>query len=328
MPVLIIGSGLVGSQAARLEVERGERPVILELNPQPEALGEIVDLNQVSIVPGDVLRPLDLAAVIRREGITHILHTAANTLLTEGAQRNPYAAVELNIMGTLNVLEAARLFGIQRVVLSSSAVLYSSMAPALDPAGGLTEEALPRPGTFYATTKQALEGLGINYAQTFGLDVRMVRYAAVFGPWRGRGGGGGPTQRFRELVERGLRGEDATFPALPPGIEFVYSKDAARGTVLACHAEGLKSRVFNIGMGATQTSESIAEAFRGVVPGARVALQGGITTTAAGPATPARDAAMDRRRAEAELGYRAQYDLRSAFEDYVQFYRERGATRS
>src|SRR5438093_5455654 len=157
MPVLITGSGLVGSQIARLEVEHGERPVILELTPQPDSLGEIVDQHSVKLVQGDVLSPLDLARVIRDEAISHIVHTAVNPLLTEGAQRNPYPAVTLNVMGTLNVLEAARIFGVQRVVFCSSSVLYQSMAPAQDAPNGKSEESQPRPATFYATTKQAAE---------------------------------------------------------------------------------------------------------------------------------------------------------------------------
>ena len=90
MAILIIGSGLVGSQIARILVEEGERPVILELAPQPEAVADIVDPKRIEIVQGDILNPLDIVRVIREAKITRIVHTAANPLLTLGAQRNPY----------------------------------------------------------------------------------------------------------------------------------------------------------------------------------------------------------------------------------------------
>ena len=125
MAILITGAGLVGSQIARLELERGERPVLMDVVPQPAALAEIVDVNKVGLVKGDVLNPLDLAKVIKEEEITRVIHTAANPMLTVGAQQSPYTAIRLNIVGTVNVLEAARIFELERVVFCSSFVLYN-----------------------------------------------------------------------------------------------------------------------------------------------------------------------------------------------------------
>lgn len=109
MSILIIGAGLVGSQIARILVEQGEHPVLMDLAFQPDALGEIVDLSRCVMVTGDVMRPLTLTQAILEHGISDIIHLVANPLLTVGAQRDPYAAIELNIMGTVNVLEAARI---------------------------------------------------------------------------------------------------------------------------------------------------------------------------------------------------------------------------
>jgi nucleoside-diphosphate-sugar epimerase len=55
---------------------------------------------------------------LRSHQITKIVHTAANPMLTVGAQKEPYSAINLNIMGTVNVLDAARVTGIERVVAS------------------------------------------------------------------------------------------------------------------------------------------------------------------------------------------------------------------
>ena len=123
MTTLVIGSGLIGSQVARILVERGENPVLMDSAAQPQAIGQIVDLAKVTLVVGDVLRPLSIVDALRIHGITKIAHTAANPLLTVGAQREPYSAINLNIMGTVNVLEAARVTGLKRVVVSSSSVL-------------------------------------------------------------------------------------------------------------------------------------------------------------------------------------------------------------
>ena len=89
MATLIIGSGLIGSQIARLLVERDEQPVVMEVNPQPAAIGQLVDPGKILLVQGDVLDPFSLSAVIREQSISRIIHTAANATVTAVAQVNP-----------------------------------------------------------------------------------------------------------------------------------------------------------------------------------------------------------------------------------------------
>ena len=104
MTTLVIGAGLIGSQVARILVERGEKPVLMDVAAQTQAIGQIVDLDKVTSIQGDVLRPLSIVDALKSHGITRIAHTVAYPLLTVGAQREPYAAINLNIMGTVNVL--------------------------------------------------------------------------------------------------------------------------------------------------------------------------------------------------------------------------------
>ena len=317
MAVLIIGAGLVGSQMARILVEEGERPVILDVAPQRDALADIVDLERVTLRQGDILQPLDVVRVMREDGITRAIHTAANPLLTLGAQRDPYAAIQTNVMGTVNVLEAARLHGLERVIVTSSNVLSFYLTGGEDEGDASREEAFPRPSTFYAATKQAVESLGLNYARWCDLDVVAVRFGAVAGPWRGRGGGG-PSNIFRELVERSLRGEEATVP--PSTMDWVYSKDAAAGAVLALKASGLTSRVFNVSMGRVWDPKELIEAVKQVISGARIRI-GTDRGTAVSVQEMSRPA--DISRARAQLGYAPRYDMAAAVRDYVEWYRAR-----
>lgn len=319
MAVLIIGGGLVGSQIARVLVEAGEQPVILDRAAQREALADIVELARVRIVEGDVLRPPTLAAAIREHRITDVVHTAANPLLTLGAQRDPRGAIELNVMGTVNVLEAARARGVKRVVVASSNVLNHFLAGGEAKGDPAREEAFMRPTTFYATTKQAIENLGLNYAQWCGVDFAAVRYGAVAGPWRGAGGGG-PSNALREAVERALRGEEAVVPAA--GLEWVYSKDAARGTVLALRAASLASRVFNITMGYVCGPDELAAALKAAIPGARVRIG---TPTASAPSMPNMVRASDLTLAREVLGFTPQYRMPDAVRELADWYRGRAA---
>jgi nucleoside-diphosphate-sugar epimerase len=319
MATLVIGAGLVGSQIARILVEHGETPVLMDPAAQPDAIAEIVPLDRVTMIEGSVLRPLEITRAILNHGITRIVHTAANPMLTLGAQKDPYSAIELNIMGTVNVLEAARIHGIKRVVVSSSNVLnhYIEGGEGLGPDGTMNEEAYPRPITFYAATKQAVESLGLNYARHFGMEFAAMRYGAVCGPWTGRGGGG-PSNIFRNMVQAALDGAEAVVPA--GAMEWVYSKDAARGTVLALQAPRLSTGVFNITVGSLVRAETLAEALTSAIPGARVRIE---TPKAAALSLKNMEARSDQRRSKEVLGYTPQFDISAAVEDMAAWLRAR-----
>jgi nucleoside-diphosphate-sugar epimerase len=311
MPVLIIGSGLVGSQIARILVEQGERPMVLDQRPQRDALAQIVEVSKIDLVEGDVLRPLTLSQAICKGNITSIVHTAAHPMLTLGAQRDPYAALQLNIMGTVNVLEAARIHGVKRVVVSSSSVLNGHMGGGEDGGDMTREEAFPRPTTFYASTKQAVESIGHNYA-AIGIEFAALRYGPVAGPWGGPGGGG-PTVMFRDLMDAAIAGREAVIPSA--ALEWVYSKDAARGTVLALQAAALPSRVFNITMGKATTAEELTAALKEVFPQVKVRLDKPLVSSSA------RSKPADITRARQILGYEPEFPMVKAMRDYVEWSR-------
>ena len=319
MATLVIGAGLIGSQVARILVERGETPVLMDVAAQKEAIAEIVPLDKVTLIQGDVLRPLSIIEVLRAHGIAKIAHTAANPLLTLGAQREPYSAINLNIMGTVNVLEAARILGLERVVVSSSSVLNHYLAGGEDGANFGREEAFPRPTTFYSATKQAVESLGLNYAKWCGIDFAGLRYGAAFGPWSGAGGGG-PSNVMRDAIRNALAGKEAVVP--PGAMEWVYSKDAARATVMALDAKDLGSRIFNVTMGKVSTPAETAEAIQAVVPGAKVKFDAP-KGTAISLANRTEHAELAR--AKQYLGYEPAFPLREAVKDMVEWVRKHPA---
>ena len=315
MTTLVIGAGLIGSQVARILVERGDKPVLMDHAAQPHAIGQIVDLDKVTLVAGDVLRPLSIVDVLKSHGITRIAHTAANPLLTLGAQRDPYSAINLNIMGTVNVLEAARVTGLKRVVVSSSSVLNHYLDGGQDGGNFGKEEAFPRPTTFYSATKQAVESLGLNYAKWCGIEFAGLRYGAVFGPWSGSGGGG-PSNVIRDAMRNALAGREALVP--PGAMEWVYCKDAARGTVLALDAKDLGTGVFNITMGALTTPAEMAAAIGAVIPGAKVRFEAP-AGTGVSLSNRAEHAELDR--AKRHLGFEPQFPLQAAVKDQVEWMR-------
>lgn len=313
MTVLVVGAGLVGSQIARILVEKGERPVLMDRAPQPEALGRIVELSKVTLVEGDVLQPLSLAAILREHAVSRVVHMAANPMLTIGAQKNPIGSIELNIMGTANVLEAARVFKLERVVVASSNVLNHHIAGGEGGGDAMDEEAFPRPLSIYASCKQAIESLGLNYARWFGVDFAAVRYGAVCGPWSGAGGGG-PSNVFRNLILEAIRGGEGVVPAAT--LEWVYSKDAAAGTVLALEASSLPSRVFNLTMGTLTSPEELVRAVKAIFPQARLRIE---RPADGSPALSNMTRHSSPKRSKEVLGFTPRFPMTAAVRDLVDY---------
>jgi nucleoside-diphosphate-sugar epimerase len=306
MSVLITGAGLVGSQVARLEQEAGRTPVIFDVAPRADALSDFVDVDRCVIVRGDVTSPLDLVNAVKANDVRRIVHCAAYGGLTPGSNAAPLTSTMVNLMGTAYVLETARVLGLERVVLASSSTLYMSLVGGEDEGADGMEEQYPRPNNVYAANKLAAEDLGRAYRHTYGLDVVAVRYGAAFGPW-GPGGGGPATAAVERWLRTSLTGEPAE--VMMSGVDWVYSKDAAKGTYQACWAEDLQDQLFNLGMGRPIPGEEIADAINAAIPGA----QAKVSPNAIGPNRPA----MSIARAQAQLDYEVDYPMPEAIRDYV-----------
>jgi nucleoside-diphosphate-sugar epimerase len=215
----------------------------------------------------------------------------------------------------VNVLEAARVTGLKRVVVSSSSVLNHYLDGGQDGGNFGKEEAFPRPTTFYSATKQAVESLGLNYAKWCGIEFAGLRYGAVFGPWSGAGGGG-PSNVIRQAIKDALAGREALVP--PGAMEWVYSKDAARGTVLALDAKDLGKGVFNLTMGRLTTPAEMAEAIASAVPGAKARFEAPAGT---GVSLANRAEHADLSRSKKHLGYEPQFPLAAAVKDQTEWMR-------
>jgi UDP-glucose 4-epimerase len=149
------GSGFLGSYIADALSAAGHETVIFDL-----ARSRWLQADQRMVI-GSVLDPEAVARAVR--GCDAIYHLAAMADISEAIER-PREAVELNIIGTVNVLEAARAHGVGRFVFASSIYVYSNQ------------------GSFYRTTKQACENLVHDYHERFGLDFTVLRFGSLYGP--------------------------------------------------------------------------------------------------------------------------------------------------
>ena len=100
-------------------------PIVYDVVPPPSLMTDLVD--KVKFVSGSVMHPTELIRACQEMDIERIVHLPSLKMVD--SQRNPLAAYELNVKGTLNVLEAASILNIERVVCASSVAVYGADAP-------------------------------------------------------------------------------------------------------------------------------------------------------------------------------------------------------
>jgi nucleoside-diphosphate-sugar epimerase len=304
------GSGLVGANVVRLLLDRGKRPILFDISINEkllEALG--MEVGSLMTIRGDTLDLPALLSAIREHAIGRIIHLAA--FLGEEVQRRPYSGVKLNILGTLNVLEAARLEGITRVVFPSSGTVY--LGSLGENGVKKVDETIPlNPISIYSATKAGSEFLGRTYARRYGFEFVVVRFAALYGP--------SPAafkatreQAIQAMVRAALKSEAGIIPwPYGPG-ELLYGKDAARGAVFACLKENLKNDVFHIGSGEVVGGQDIVDALKAHFPDARITLAKGERIMP----YPEEKTHHDHSRSRDQLGYQPEYLLEKALGDYA-----------
>ncbi|MEK7216882.1 MAG: NAD(P)-dependent oxidoreductase [Chloroflexota bacterium] len=329
MAVLIVGAGMVGSQAARQLLDRGETPILFDLAPNLPHLATVLDPGAVKIVRGDMLELAELIAAIQDHGVDRIIHTAS--FLYEGVLRRPYAGTRLNLMGTLNVVEAARQTGVGRVVFCSAGFIYHGVWERM---AGQPEQVVDediamrlvsdRPRALYAVTKLSSEYIGLSYGEQFGIDFIALRYGGVFGPWKGPVSGV-PGRFVDQFVRPGAFGRpivlsDPFLNGVAGGGSFLYCKDAAKATLLAAFArpEDLKTRVYNINMSRTYPIHETIDIAGRLFPGSLVQLTPEVEALLRGQRY---QRMFDITRARNELGYTPDYELERAFSDYAEWLR-------
>src|SRR4029078_675754 len=121
MAVMVTGAlGALGSAVVRRLVAEGEKTIAFDARDETGLIGDLLDDVQVEV--GDIRDWTRLARVGASSGVEGLIHMSA--LLPREAQRNPRRAVEVNVNATCDICELARVFGLRRVVFSSSKGVY------------------------------------------------------------------------------------------------------------------------------------------------------------------------------------------------------------
>ena len=238
---LVTGAGgFIGSHLVERLVADGWKVRALVRYSSHDQLGALVHtapgvLDEVEVVPGD-LRDAD---VVRRavDGCDAVLHLGA-IIAIPYSYTAPRDVVETNVLGTLNVLEAARTHGTPRVVHTSTSEVYGSARQLR------MDETHPLQGQSpYSASKIGADKLAEAYALSFDLPVVVLRPFNTFGPRQS------PRAVIPTILGQALAGGPVRLGSLTPTRDFTYVSDTVAAFALAATAPDVAGKVVHLGTG-------------------------------------------------------------------------------
>ena len=307
MTILVTGAGLIGCHFARRAADGGSKVVLYDLSPNRDYIQKIVGKDKVEIVAADMRDLPALINALKEFKIDTLVHTAG--LIGKRVAENSYTGSTNNIVGTINVLEAARLHGIRRVVYVGTFGAYDRSKIKEGP----IREDHPIGGhNLYTTTKVCSEHLVHAYTHLYNLDTVIIRPAGVFG--RGHYVGGSTVGMImRDLALNIIKGQPFTLDARSYfANEYVYAKDVALALDLACKVKEPKQRIYNAGSGVVAGAADLARIARELAPKLEIKVVGD------GSEDASKQFPLDLSRSQAELGYSPQFPLKKALQDYME----------
>jgi nucleoside-diphosphate-sugar epimerase len=301
MNILVTGAGVIGCHTARLLHEQGHGVVLLDVAPNMEAIGSIIDIQAISIAVLDVTDCGALEKIIKEKGVERIIHTAA--LMTAACRQNPYRGIDVNVIGTTAVLDCARRGLVSRVVHSSSNVVD---APET---------------SVYALTKMMSERVAKMYRTSYGVEAVSLRYAAVLGTWKGPPTSI-PARLLRLLVDAAVQRRAAVIddPMLIwQGVDsFVDARDCAAANVAAALAEKPVTAVYDVAPSRGLAFDDIIEAIKHRYADFKTDFR--VSTDKGFAGYPVKtDIKIDTTIAQREIGFTARHSIGDTVEEAARF---------
>jgi len=243
------GAGFIGSHTARRMAPQAGRVVLLDNfnNAYDPAIKwanvrALTASRNVVVVEADVRDAGRVARVMADHRITHVVHLAAMANVRASIEQAPLYT-EVNVLGTVNVLEAARRNGVAQVVCASTSSVYGADSPV-----PFTEDAPAlHPLASYPASKRAAEIIGHTFFHLFGLNVTFLRLFNVYGP------NGRPDMMPLRVLEAIVHGREITlFNGGQMRRDWTYIDDIVDGLCAALE-QPLGYQILNLGCGEPET---------------------------------------------------------------------------
>lgn len=260
MTVLITGgTGFLGSHLARELDKAGERVVLFDANPNYRNIEDIQE--GVKVAKGNLANWPEVLDAVKKYDVSGIYHLGS--LLSMPSEDNHWSSFQVNVCGTMHVLEAARLFGVGKIIFSSSLATYSlGLTKVVD------DDSLQRPTLMYGCGKLYCEHLGRFYRSKYGLDFRSFRSPTLVGPGVSTPG---ITQFASLMIESAAYGRPYKCYVTPDSKSagFMYYKDAVRALIMLYRAPQDQIQTVNYNVSALPggiTAGDIESSIRKTIP--------------------------------------------------------------
>lgn len=254
------GAGFIGSNIAEELVRMGEDVVVLDDLSTGRSSNLDSFLADITFIEGDIRDGETVARAL--EGVDYVLHQAALASVPRSIE-NPVLVNDVNVNGTLMILERSRIAGVKGLVYAASSSAYgdSETLPK-------REDMKPNPLSPYAVSKLVGEHYCSVYSSVYGLPTVSLRYFNVFGPRQD------PTSQYAAVVPifitKLLEGDGATiYGDGEQSRDFTYVRNVVDANLLAAKSGGTGGQMVNVACGARYTINDLYARIRDLVGGGR-----------------------------------------------------------
>lgn len=312
------GTGFVGSNIVKALAIKGHSIVSLDIAPPNAMVKAYLEpwKSQVSFVQGDVLNQEDIerAAVT---GVDRIVHAAVFTgIITEIEKSRSRSIVDINLMGTTNMLELARKLSVDRFLYVSSGSVYGD-GPDLDEV--LSEETLPDPRSLYAIGKYTSELLTRRYGELHDFQAVSVRLGTPYGPMERITDHRENQSLLKEWTANIVMGRPIEVGDREERRSFTYVTDIADGVATVLDAPKLSYDVYNNSSADCTTMAEVIAVLQELRPDLNI-------IDVAQRELFGRASKMDATRMEQDLGFAAKFGLAAGLQDYLAWREASGFT--
>jgi nucleoside-diphosphate-sugar epimerase len=319
LTVLITGgTGFIGINLSEELTDAGIDVVLSAMTSLPKEAQQSLDRRKgnYDFVRSDVLNGNDLDHIIKKYGVTSIVHAAVITPDLDRERSESKVIMQVNLMGTVEILEAAKRNNIEKIIYVSSGSVYGEAA--LDDDWLSEEKTYPRPTTLYAISKFAGERTVLRYKELYDMNLIVARVGTVFGPWERYTGVRDTLSPLFLTTRLAVLGKEAIL-ANPFRKDWVYSKDIARGLAALLMSKNLRHDVYHLSSGLIWSVADWCEKLADEFPSFNYKIAD--RTEEANIKSNGVRSPLAVNRITEDVGYATQYGLEDSFSDYMQWIR-------
>lgn len=244
------GAGFIGSNIVEELLKRRQKVRVLDNFSTGKRENILPFLDKIELIEGDIRDYRAVKGAI--EGVDFVLHQAALPSVPRSI-KDPIATNEVNVSGTLNILDAAKNTGVKRVIYASSSSVYGN-SETLPKRESMT----PEPISPYAVSKLTGEKYCEVFYEVYGLETVILRYFNVFGPRQD------PNSQYSAVIPKFIavmkKGEKPViYGDGEQSRDFTFVTNVVEANLLALEKEGVAGEIFNVAFGERSSVNNLIE---------------------------------------------------------------------